>query len=442
MANLLTFKTTKKLFLPLCLTAIFNTFWWPMTAQTPGRVRPQVHTVVIDPGHGGHDSGCLGSFSQEKNLVLAIALKLRDSLQAAWPDMKIIMTRTDDTFIPLKKRADIANVNKADLFISIHCNFMPGLTATRGTETYVLGQHKMQENLEVAMRENSAILLEDNYEEVYDFDPNSPEGYIILSMYQNVFLEQSIRFASYVEQSLHEHAGRRSRGVKQAGFLVLRKTAMPSVLVETGFLSYGPEENYLRSEEGQSQIAGALFRAFAKYKKDIEGNLATPVQPLTSSVDAASSETSPARASTEASPSKTIYHQASSSSTPSSGAVLRSDPFSKEEFTGKGEEPEPTPLRETPVEDAPADDSEAVHFRVQLMASPREEDLSAAKWQNTGYLIQVIQEKGLYKYQAVSFESLAAARAACADLRKRGFSDAFVVAYRGGERVPLGAVGF
>ncbi len=445
MANLLIFKTTKKLLLPLCLAVIFNIFEWPMAAQTPARIHPQVHTVVIDPGHGGHDSGCLGSFSQEKNLALAIALKLRDSLQAAWPDMKIIMTRTDDTFIPLKKRADIANVNKADLFISIHCNFMPGLTATRGTETYVLGQHKMQENLDVAMRENSAILLEDNYEEVYDFDPNSPEGYIVLSMYQNVFLEQSIQFASYVEQSLHEHAGRRSRGVKQAGFLVLRETAMPSVLIETGFLSYGPEENYLRTEEGQEQVAGAVFRAFAKYKKDIEGNFATPVQPLTSSVNAASSETSPARASTEAAPSKTIYHQASSSSASSSGAVstqITSDVFSKEELTAKGEEPEPKPSLTPPADETPAGDSEAVHFRVQLMASPREEDLSAAKWQNTGYLIQVIQEKGLYKYQAVSFESLAAARAACADLRKRGFSDAFVVAYRGGERVPLGEVGF
>ncbi len=446
MANLLIFKTTKKLLLPLCLTVIFNILGWQLEAQTPARIHPQVHTVVIDPGHGGHDSGCLGSFSQEKNLALAIALKLRDSLQAAWPDMKIIMTRTDDTFIPLKKRADIANVNKADLFISIHCNFMPGLTATRGTETYVLGQHKMQENLDVAMRENSAILLEDNYEEVYDFDPNSPEGYIVLAMYQNVFLEQSIQFASYVEQSLHEHAGRRSRGVKQAGFLVLRETAMPSVLIETGFLSYGPEENYLRTEEGQEQVAGAVFRAFAKYKKDIEGGTVMPVQPL-ASAGAASSEASPSHASTEAPVSKTIYHQASSSSASSSGAVstqITSDVFSKEELTAKGGTPEskpPTP----PAEEAPAGDSEtksAVHFRVQLMASPREEDLSAAKWQNTGYLIQVIQEKGLYKYQAVSFESLAAARAACADLRKRGFSDAFVVAYRGGERVPLGEVGF
>ncbi len=459
MANLLIFMTTKKHLGLLCLVVVFNIFFraWQAAAQAPAVAR--VQTVVIDPGHGGHDSGCLGSFEQEKDLALAIALKLRDSLRAVWPNMKIIMTRTDDTFIPLKKRAEIANVNKADLFISIHCNFMPGMTATRGTETYVLGQHKLQENLEVAMRENSAILLEDDYERVYDFDPNSPEGYIILSMYQNVFLEQSIQFASYVEQSLHEYAGRRSRGVKQAGFLVLRETAMPSVLVETGFLSYGPEEQFLRTKAGQEKIAGALFRAFAKYKHDLEGGPSLETIAQLSGRENNSGATSVENAGTQTdeqtgTPVKTQENSAASSSSsglssapaspsssPPASTTITPSVFSQENLAVKGDEPGPEAVAVS--EEIPQNYSETeslVHFRVQLMASPREEDLNLPKWRNTGYLIQVVREKGLYKYQAVSFESLAAAREACADLKKRGFSDAFVVAYRGKERVPLSSV--
>ncbi len=383
--------------------------------QDPRPQQQQLRTVVIDAGHGGHDSGCLGSSSQEKHLALAIARKLRDSLQAAWPDLRVIMTREDDTFVPLSERARIANLNKADLFISIHCNFMPGMTATRGTETYVLGAHKLQENLEVAMRENSSILLEDNYEAVYDFDPNSPEGYIIMSMYQNAFLEQSIQFATYVEESLKQHAGRRSRGVKQAGFLVLRETAMPSVLIETGFLSYRPEEEYLRAEEGQAQIAGAIFWAFAKYRQALQG---TPEVVRISPVVEFDIPQKPVRASLVSEEEREEASSTASASADLPSASLVAKEVSEALSTSSTEEAE-------------------VHFRVQLLASPREEDLGAARWQNTGYLIQVILEKGLYKYQAVSFPDLQAARAACSDLKAKGFPDAFVVAYRGAERVAL-----
>lgn len=414
------FRTPSRFFL-LFAGLVFNGLAMAQvdTWHDPLPQKQKLQTVVIDAGHGGYDSGCLGASSQEKYLALAIARKLRDSLQAAWPDLRIIMTREDDTFVPLSERARIANENKADLFISIHCNFMPGMTATRGTETYVLGAHKLQENLEVAMRENSSILLEDNYEEVYDFDPNSPEGYIIMSMYQNAFLEQSIQFATYVEESLKQHAGRRSRGVKQAGFLVLRATAMPSVLIETGFLSYRPEEEYLRSEAGQAQVAGAIFRAFAKYKQALQGTPEVeripPVVEFDMPQKAISTSSAPEKKEEEA------LVDASASSSPD------------------------TLVRKVAVASSPAEPrlvseeaSEAeIHFRVQLLASPREEDLGAARWQNTGYLIQVILEKGLYKYQAVSFPDINAARAACSELRAKGFPDAFVVAYRGAERISL-----
>ena len=230
----------------------------------------QIKTVVIDPGHGGHDPGCLGGNSREKHLALAISLKLAREMQAAFPQIKVILTRDSDIFIPLHERAAIANRNKADLFISIHCNYMPGSSATHGSETYVMGLHTAQHNLKVAKRENAAILLEVDYERNYDYDPNSPEGHILLSMFQNAYLEQSILFAERVEQNFAV-SNRKSRGVKQAGFVVLKETAMPSVLVETGFLSSISEEAFLMQEEGQQIIANAILTAFEEYKAVVEG---------------------------------------------------------------------------------------------------------------------------------------------------------------------------
>ncbi|GJM32950.1 MAG: hypothetical protein DHS20C18_19510 [Saprospiraceae bacterium] len=230
----------------------------------------RIKTVVIDPGHGGHDPGCLGHSSREKHLALGIALKVAEGLKLNFPEINVIMTRDTDVFIPLHERAAIANRNNADLFISIHCNYMPGHSGTNGSETYVMGLHTAQHNLEVAKRENSAILLEDNYEKNYDFDPNSSEGHILLSMFQNAYLEQSILFADRVEARIGSDAARKSRGVKQAGFVVLKETAMPSVLVEAGFLSSYKEEKFLKTEEGQQVMADAIIAAFAEYKIMVE----------------------------------------------------------------------------------------------------------------------------------------------------------------------------
>ena len=229
----------------------------------------RMHTIVIDPGHGGHDSGCLGGSAKEKNIALTIALKMGKMIEEKFPDINVIYTRKTDVFIPLHERAEIANRNRADLFICIHCN--SGGKAAFGVETYVMGLHKSEDNLNVAKRENSSILLEENYKKQYDgFDPNSPEANIIFSLYQNEFMNQSLSFASRVQSQVDEFAGRYNRGVKQAGFLVLYRTAMPSVLVETGFLTNETEEKYMMTDKGQTTIANCIFRAFKEYKLDIE----------------------------------------------------------------------------------------------------------------------------------------------------------------------------
>lgn len=241
----------------------------------------RIKTVIIDPGHGGHDPGCLGGHSQEKHLALAIAQQLAASLQERFSGIRVIMTRDSDVFVPLHERAKIANRHNADLFISIHCNYMPNSEATHGSETYVMGLHTAEHNLDVAKRENDVILLEDDYERNYDYDPNSPAGHIMLSMFQNAYLEQSILFAEKVEEKIHHEATRRSRGVKQAGFVVLKETTMPSVLIESGFLSNRAEEAYLMTPEGQGTIARAILSAFAEYKNLVEGTEGDPAdQPL------------------------------------------------------------------------------------------------------------------------------------------------------------------
>lgn len=229
----------------------------------------RLRTVVIDAGHGGHDSGCLGGSAKEKHVALSVALKLGKMIEDNFPDVKVIYTRKTDVFIPLHQRAEIANKNKADLFICIHCN--SGGKGAYGVETYVMGLHKTEENLTVARRENASVLLEEDYKKQYEgFDPNSPEANIIFNLYQNQFLNQSLEFASNIQNQVVDYAGRHNRGVRQAGFLVLFKTAMPSVLVETGFLTHDEEEKYLLSEKGQTNMATSIYRAFREYKIDTE----------------------------------------------------------------------------------------------------------------------------------------------------------------------------
>jgi len=230
----------------------------------------KLETIVIDPGHGGKDPGTSGKKTKEKDIALKIALKLGSYIEKNLPDVKVIYTRRDDRYVALDERAEIANRNKAQLFICIHANSMPGAPA-HGTETYVMGLHKDRGNFEVAKRENEVILMDENYQARYEgFDPKSPESYILFTLSQSAYHESSLKFAQKVEQQFKQKAGRYSRGVKQAGFLVLWRTSMPSVLIETGFLSQGKEEIFLASAEGQELIASGIYRAFKEYKTEIE----------------------------------------------------------------------------------------------------------------------------------------------------------------------------
>lgn len=231
----------------------------------------KIKSIVIDAGHGGKDNGCHGSKGTlEKTVALKVALKLGAYIKEAYPNIKVYYTRMTDNFIELHERAAIANRNKADLFISIHCNANPS-TTPYGTETYVLGLHKTADNLDVAKRENEVITLEKDYIKNYDgYDPKDPATHIILSLNQHAHLSQSTLLAQKVQNQYAKTLSRNNRGVKQAGFVVLYRTTMPSILTEIGFLTNANEESYLSSSKGQDFIASALYRAFKEYKSAME----------------------------------------------------------------------------------------------------------------------------------------------------------------------------
>ncbi len=225
--------------------------------------------LVLDAGHGGNDYGAQGPYGNEKDVNLSLVLKIGALIEKNNKDVQVIYTRNTDEFIPLMTRADIANRNKADLFVSIHCNSSPK-SSPYGTETFVLGPHRNRDNFEVAKRENEVIYMEKDYETKYEnFNPDSPESVIGLTLMQNIYLENSLKLASYVEDNFKKE-NRLSRGVKQAGFLVLVQTAMPAVLIENGFVSNYQEGEYLASDSGQNAIAKNIYDAFVSYKKEFD----------------------------------------------------------------------------------------------------------------------------------------------------------------------------
>ena len=347
-------------------------------AQTPYKIRK----VVLDAGHGGKDPGCHGHNSKEKEIALAIALDLGKKLEATYPDIKVIYTRDTDVFIPLNERAAIANRNKADLFISIHCNYISVRNRATGSETYVLGLHRAEDNLDVAKRENASILLEDNYEKTYEgFDPYSIEGHIILSMFQNAHLQQSILFATNVENAFKKLGRLPSRGVKQAGFLVLRETTMPSVLIETGFLSADTDENYLMKKENQQEMASTILKAFTNYKKIVE--------------DTPDAEVAVVKEATKTITQDTASHNHSSN----------------------------PPVTKGPLE---------VAYRIQIAASSK--STIDARYSSLDDL-EVLKEGDMYKFLVGYFSSPEAARARLSALKANGFEGAFIVAYKDGQRV-------
>lgn len=229
--------------------------------------------LVIDPGHGGHDAGAVGKITKEKTINLNVALAFGKLVEQNCPDVKVIYTRKTDVFIPLHTRADIANRNKADLFISIHTNALPKGRISRGLETYTLGMHRAADNLAVAKRENEVILYEKDYKQRYQgFDPNSSESYIMFEYMTDHNMAQSVELAKFVQRRTCASAGRQNKGVKQAGFLVLRETSMPSCLIELGFISTPDEERFLDSSAGVSQLGRGIYQAFVDYKRKYDTN--------------------------------------------------------------------------------------------------------------------------------------------------------------------------
>lgn len=398
----------------------------------PNRMR----TVVIDAGHGGHDPGCLGSDSREKHITLSVAKRLAAAIQGAHPDLKVVLTRDSDVFVPLHERASIANRLHADLFISIHCNFMPGKSSVQGSETYVMGLHTTEHNLAVAKRENAAILLEDNYETNYDFDPNSPEGHIALSMFQSAFIEQSILFADLVEKNI-ALIGRKSRGVRQAGFVVLKATAMPSALIEIGFLSNKDEETYLKGEQGQAAVTGAILDAFSQYRTVREsGAAALPVavRKLAPASEPAGNVTAVAK--TEGIPLGAIEQPADTATEPPSPLPASYSWPSSDAPQVIGQKSSPAKMQpRSPVKAEPV--VQSVEFCVQLSATATPADLNLPVWKNSGFQVKEVKEDGRYKYQIRNITTYIQAQQIKNQAQSNGFPGAFITAYQEGRRISV-----
>lgn len=343
----------------------------------------KIRTVVIDAGHGGKDPGAVSKRVKEKDIALKVALKVGKYIEDNIKDVKVIYTRKTDKFIPLYERGEIANRNNADLFISIHCNANNN-SSVYGAETYVLGieEKRTKLNMNVAMLENAAILLEEDASEQYgDFDPKSPESIIGLTLFQQDYLEQSLTFAAKVQQQFTERVGRKDRSVQQAGFLVLWKTAMPSVLIELGYLSNSKEEAFLITEKGQVYLASAIYRAFKAYKIEFEKE------------------------------NRAYEYRAE---------ILKTNPPQEdveeivEEQTVKSE----------------------LDFRVQFYTSPKQLLLSDPRFKQLADL-SYYQHNGMYKYTSGHFQNLDQAIKYQAVVRKSGFADAFVVAIYQGNRISM-----
>ena len=336
-------------------------------AQKEGKIK----TVVIDAGHGGKDPGAIGKKSKEKDITLSVAKKTGEYIKQHCPDVNVVYTRSGDTFVSLLRRAQIANEKNADLFISIHCNANASPQPS-GVETFVMGEHRNAANLEVAKLENASILYEDNAEEDYgSFNPNSPEAYIMLNFFQSEYKNASLDFAEHIQNQLVKRVGRKDRGVQQAGFLVLYKTAMPSVLVEIGFLSNPNEENFLCSADGQTYIASALFRAFRDYKEAYE------------------------KENTDIDTDADI---------------------------------------DTDIDTDTDSDKDKVIYKVQVESRSRKVDAPAQHYKTLNN-VDYYEHNGQYKYTAGKFYSKNEADEYCKKVKTLGYTSAFVVSFKNGQRL-------
>lgn len=371
--------------------------------------------VVIDPGHGGHDPGAVGKISKEKNINLNVALKLGTLIKKECDDVKVIYTRSKDVFIPLDRRAEIANNAKADLFISIHTNALANNRTTQGASTWTLGLAKSDANLEVAKRENSVILYENDYKTRYaGFNPNSAESYIIFEFMQDKYMEQSVHLASLVQKQFRHHCNRTDRGVHQAGFLVLKASAMPSILVELGFISTPAEETYLNTENGTNTLSRGIYRAFLTYKREHEIRLTGASRTIIPNDE-------------EAEAPLPVVAQAKEESQRTDSD---SSPRHRNEAVSQAK-------NQRPIISESATNKEGITFKIQILTSSQpltknDKRLKGLKG------VDYYREGGLYKYtygdSADYNEVLRTRRKIAAD-----FKDAFIIAFKSGEKVNINA---
>ncbi len=333
----------------------------------------------------------MGRVAAEKDINLSVALKFGEYIHRNLPSVRVIYTRTTDKFVALNERAAIANRNNADVFISIHCNSTEGFTRLDGVESYVMGETNNEANLNVAKKENAAILLEDNTDAYGNFDPNSTEAYSIFSLKQSLCQQQSLKLASKVQRMFSVKAGRHSRGVQQAGFLLLWKTTMPGILVELGFINNPSEEQYLNSDNGQDQMAKALYQAFAAYKSEFDAG---------------------------------------------NHVAIRETPKPIEtEIHAPVEKTEPTE-EQVEAKDKPSVNTGDTYYTVQISTLKKQKPVTDEAF-NGVKDVTVEECNGVYRYYSGRFQTKAEANARVKEVAKRGFNDAFVVYYQNGERKRL-----
>lgn len=373
---------------------------FPVTAQKDGKT----FKVVIDAGHGGKDPGCLGVFSKEKDVALDVALKTGKLISDNCPNVKVIYTRSTDVFVELYRRAQIANDNHADLFISFHCNANENKSA-HGIDTWVMGLHKSDANLAVARKENSAMMKEKDYEKNYGgFNPNSPESAVMFSLYSSAYLQNSILLADKVQKNLVRATKLHDRGVNQAGYWVLWAVSMPSILIEMGFLSNPTEEKFLNEEQNRKIIANAIYQGFASYYMQMTGNKVT--------IPDVTPENNPDK-------SNHIIPESHDNS-----ANNPSDNQSDTKVSGQ----------ESTVAETPAD-PDAVRFMVQFMALPEKIAVTDKRFKSIPK-VNCYYEGNLWKYTAGSEPNLQLAKEILKEVQAK-YPDAFIIAFKGDQKIPV-----
>ena len=369
--------------------------------------------VVLDAGHGAKDYGAIKNNFVEKNIALAVALKVGKLLDKQ-PNVNVLYTRNTDVFIELVERANIANRAKADLFVSIHCNSNQNADAS-GTETYVMGLTKLKSNLQVAKSENEVITLESDYKLKYDgYDPKSPESITGIVLQQEEHLNNGIAVASVIQDNFKMQLKRKSRGVKQAPFMVLHKTAMPSILIEMGFISNKDEGAYLNSEEGQNEIAKAIADAIMSYKKEYFGgtSIENKIDREEMKVEKPKEVVIPSKPDT----SKTI--------------AVKTPEVKKPEVKKPEVKAEPKP------ETKPVADAKGVVFKVQISASGTKLDLTPNNFKGLNG-VTVVSEGNLYKYMYGSSDNYDTAKQQLAEAKAKGFTTAYLIAFKNRKKVTL-----